>query len=301
MTAPDRKRHRNHRCQQLRHRQRDEGRQRQRSPLGEVTYTYTYTNTSLTTASGNLVITDPLPSTYVDYKSGSAKWNGVGVANAVDTLVPNTSGIRLALTPVVVGAAGTFSNVTNMVVTIGSVPAGATGTFTFTVRATAAAVPGTRVTNTASYQYNDKTVAGSTVPVVPATTSDFFDVTRTYGVTLVAQAPATIAAANAGTQVAFTDQVTNTGNMADTFAMDVASQNFPAGTTFQFYNTNIPAGFIPANRSAPPRRWLRSARTMSLSSQLCRPMPRTPAHPLPSPPGRSPRETTPTRPRLSIP
>lgn len=179
-----------------------------------ATYTLTYTNTGNSTATA-VAITDVIP-TGMTFQAGTARWSVTGAADAIGSVgtAPNT------LVSSITGQ--TF------VATLGQVTAGQSGTISFQVAVNAGVAPSV-LNNTATTSYNNgaSTVTGTsnTVP---------FTVLQTAGVTLVG--PTATPTANPGTTVSFTNVVTNTGTGVDTFNITLgATNNFPAGTTFQLF------------------------------------------------------------------
>ncbi|MCX7256443.1 MAG: hypothetical protein NTZ64_06810 [Polaromonas sp.] len=183
-------------------------------PGTSAIYTLTYTNTGNSTATA-VAITDVIPAG-MTFTPGTARWSVTGAANAIgsvgtapDTLVSSISG-------------QTF------VATLGQVTAGQSGTISFQVTVNAGVAPSV-LNNTATTSYNNgaSTVTGTsnTVP---------FTVLQTAAVTLVG--PTATPTANPGSTVSFTNVVTNTGTGVDTFNITLgATNNFPAGTTFQLF------------------------------------------------------------------
>lgn len=181
-----------------------------------ATYTLTYTNTGNSTATA-VAITDVIP-TGMTFQPGTARWSVTGSANAIGSVgtAPNT------LVSSITGQ--------NFVATLNQVTAGQSGTISFQVKVNAGVAPGV-LNNTATTSYNNgaATVSGTsnTVP---------FTVLQTAAVTLVG--PTATPTANPGSTVSFTNVVTNNGTGVDTFNITLgATNNFPAGTTFQLFKT----------------------------------------------------------------
>lgn len=184
-------------------------------PGSLATYTLTYTNTGNSTATA-VAITDVIPAG-MTFQTGTARWSVTG---------PTTNAI---------GSVGTSPNTLvssisgqTFVATLNQVTAGQSGTISFQVAVNAGVAPSV-LNNTATTSYNNgaSTVTGTsnTVP---------FTVLQTANVTLVG--PAATPTANPGTTVSFTNVVTNTGTGVDTFNITLgATNNFPAGTTFQLF------------------------------------------------------------------
>lgn len=194
---------------------------------GPYTYTLTYTNTGNSTAA-TVRVTDAVPAG-LTYVPSSARWSVLGAAalsdgaGGVEGTAPNTIVYDYNAT-----TAGTVT------ATLAQVAAGQSGTISFQVTVAAATAPGV-VNNTAGVNYNDgsgATISGSsnTVP---------FTVTQTASVTI---GNSTVASANPGSTVSFTNLVTNTGNGTDTFNISLSAGTFPAGTSFVLYK---PDGVTP--------------------------------------------------------
>lgn len=181
------------------------------------TYTLTYTNTGNSTAT-NVAITDVIPAG-MTFQAGTARWSVTGTANAIGSVGTSPNTLVSSIT------GQTF------VATLAQVTAGQSGTISFQVAVNAGVTPGV-LNNTATTSYNNgaATVSGTsnTVP---------FTVLQTAAVTLVG--PAATPTANPGSTVSFTNVLTNTGTGVDTFNITLgASNNFPAGTTFQMFKTD---------------------------------------------------------------
>ncbi|MFI5447718.1 beta strand repeat-containing protein [Polaromonas sp. UC242_47] len=195
-----------------------------------ITYTLTYTNTGNSTATA-VAITDVLPAG-LTYTAGSARWSATGATALSDGggssgTAPNTltSGYTLATK--------------TLLVTLNQVTAGQSGTVSFGVTVAAGTAPGT-LNNTATTSYNNgaATVTGSS-NTVPFTVQQMALVTLTGDTVAGPAAP--------GSQVSFTNTVTNTGNGSDTFNMTLSSGNFPAGTTFQLYKSDGTTPLVDTN------------------------------------------------------
>ncbi|MGI9341565.1 MAG: beta strand repeat-containing protein [Gammaproteobacteria bacterium] len=202
---------------------------------GPVTMTLTYSNTGNATATTFQII-DTLPAG-MSY-AGPAVWSGLPAVNLTTAADGDEGGIDYS----VVGSSVTA--------TIVNVAPGASGTLTFDVTVDGGVAPGNLV-NIASYQYDD----GSGTTVGPIDTNP--------GTYIVVGAPGVEAtdtgsvndqdgAANdvvtvstpvvQGATVPFEDRVINTGNGPDTFEISLASNTFPAGTTFQIFNADPGTG-----------------------------------------------------------
>lgn len=189
-----------------------------------ATYTLTYTNTGNSTATA-VAITDVIPAG-MTFQTGSARWSVTGGTALNDTSVANTA-TPSGTSPNTLASSYT-SGTRTFVATLAQVTAGQSGTISFQVKVNTGVAPGV-LNNTATTSYNNgaATVTGTsnTVP---------FTVLQTANVTLVG--PTATPTANPGSTVSFTNVVTNTGTGVDTFNITLgATNNFPAGTTFQLF------------------------------------------------------------------
>jgi len=210
-------------------------------------YTLNYKNTG--GAAGVFYTQDTLPSGFT-YVQGTAVWS-------------NAPGQALDAG----GVAGiTFAQSGNSVAAeIANVNPNVSGSISFVVLVNNTAAVGTSTTtNTASY---DSTTSAKPVPTVGTVTTagssttnlSPFTVTATYGVVIGSSTGTAVtsldttantpngtlgtagvdqtvdALGTAGGSVKFSQVVYNTGNASDTFNLSVLSNNFPAGTTFNYF------------------------------------------------------------------
>jgi uncharacterized repeat protein (TIGR01451 family) len=202
------------------------------SPTTGVTYTLTYKNNGNATAT-SLTLTDVIP-TGMTYVAGSGMWSGSTTA-LTDASGPGNdpAGINYQFD----------STALTVTAVIANVSAGGTGTVTFRVNVNAG-LPTQIINNTALFNYNNGTtvVNASTNPVA-------FTVTQAAGVTYTG---ATVATAQQGSTVTFSNLVTNTGNGPDTFNITQVSNTFPAGTTFVFYQADGSTPLMDSNNDGIP-------------------------------------------------
>jgi trimeric autotransporter adhesin len=198
---------------------------------GPYTYTLTYTNTGNSTATAvKLMDTVPVGMSMV---ANSGLWSVTGataLTNATATYgtAPNQITYDFGVTtPGVVTAI------------ISNVAAGQSGFVSFKVTVPAATVPGP-INNTAPFSYND----GSGTTVNGSSGTVLFTVTQTANVAITG---ATVASANPGSSVTFTNVVQNTGNGTDTFNMSLSAGNFPVGTSFVLYKSDGLTPLIDTN------------------------------------------------------
>jgi uncharacterized repeat protein (TIGR01451 family) len=188
-------------------------------PVGTViTYTLNYSNTGNATAN-TVAITDILQPG-LDYVANSATWNGTALSDSNGSIgtAPNTATSSYTL--------GTKT----LLVTLNQITPTQTGNITFQVKVATGTAPGT-LNNKATLSYND----GPT-PVTVSSALIPFTVLQTASVTMTP--PAAVASAPAGTTVTFSNVLTNTGNATDSFNITVGANTFPAGTTFEVYQSN---------------------------------------------------------------
>ena len=198
------------------------------------TYTLTYTNTGNSTATA-VAISDAIPGG-LTYVPGSARWSVTGSSVALSDTNGSSGTSPNTLTSSYTGGTKTF------LATLAQVTAGQSGTLSFQVKVDVGTAPGV-LNNTATTSYNNGTgpATGSgssnTVP---------FTVTQSANVTLTG---ATVAGPAApGSTVSFTNVVTNTGTGMDTFNITLgATNNFPAGTTFQLFKSGGTTPLVDTN------------------------------------------------------
>jgi len=198
---------------------------------GPYTYTLTYTNTGNSTATA-VAISDAIPAG-MTYVPGSARWSVTGATALSDTVAPG-----LGVAPNTVVSSYTAATRT-FLATLAQVTAGQSGTLSFQVNVNSGVAPGVLL-NTATTSYNNGS-GGAAVTGISNTVP--FTVTQTAGVTFTG--PATVATANTGDTVSFTNVLANTGTGTDTFNITLkppVTGGFPTGTTFQLYK---PDGVTP--------------------------------------------------------
>jgi uncharacterized repeat protein (TIGR01451 family) len=189
---------------------------------GPYTFTVTLTNTGNTTATNVTAFNgaDGIP-TGLTYVPGSGTVNGVAVTDAPGG--DPTPGITYDFNS---------TNPDATTVVIGSLAPGASVTFTYQVNVNAGVAPQTLAENV-SVNYFDGTNQQNNVLSNSAT----FTVTQVSALTYTAPAAATPAAAQ-GSSVTFTNTIVNTGNATDSFNITIPTNNFPAGTTFQLFQSD---------------------------------------------------------------
>lgn len=190
---------------------------------GPITVTLSYTNSGSAAAS-TVLLTDLLPAG-MTYIAGSGRWSVTGATVLTDASNADDQG------GIVYDFGVTVAN--RVTATIGSVPAGFSGTLTFQVSIPTGVAPGF-VNNTAQYQTSTQALS--------STNTASYQVLQTAAVVANGSTassvngtgePVTVAAAAAGATINFTNVIWNRGNAADTFTISIAGQaSWPAGTTF---------------------------------------------------------------------
>jgi len=201
---------------------------------GPYTVTLTYTNSGNNTATA-LAINDALP-THMDYAAGTGRWSVTGA-----TALTDGSGVEGAspnITFEYVSGTRTVSAV------IASIAPGQSGTITFQVGIAAIATPGP-LNNTAAYDYNDGASA-----VGPFNSNTFvFTVTSSPGVTGTGEV---VANAPQGASVNFTNVITNTGTITDSYNITIVANSFPAGSSYILYKPDGVSPFLDTNGDGTP-------------------------------------------------
>jgi uncharacterized repeat protein (TIGR01451 family) len=194
------------------------------SPSGPYTYTLSYNNTGNATA-GAVRLTDLIPAG-MTYVAGSARWSVTGAAVLTDIDSTDAQGVAPATVryDFNVATAGAVTAILNQV------PPGQSGTVTFQVNVNPGLGPQT-IDNSARYAYNDG--AANVGPFF--TNLAPFTVAQTVSLTFTGQ---TVASALQGAVVSFSNTLTNTGNGTDVFDVTTGGSTFPAGTTFQLFQSD---------------------------------------------------------------
>lgn len=192
---------------------------------GPVTVTLTYVNSGNNNAT-NLTLTDIIP-TGMTYVAGSGRWSVTGSTTLTDADATDLQGT--APNQIVydygVSLAGRVTAV------VKKVAPGQSGTLSFNVNISASAPPGT-IPNTAVYSYDP----GTGTPTTDANSNTAqFNVLQAANVTLTGQ---TIASANQGATVNFTNIVENTGTGTDTFDITYSNTSFPSGSAIALFKSD---------------------------------------------------------------
>lgn len=204
---------------------------------GPYTYTLTYTNNGNATAT-NLSLSDTIPAG-MSIVNNSGTWsvgNLTGLTDADDGTV--------GAAPESIAYDYNVSTAGAVTAVISQVAAGQSGTITFQVNVDASLTPQT-INNTANYSYNDGVAAVATSD----TNTVAFTVEQSYGATMSGE---TIASATQGSTISFTNTVINTGNGSDSFDISLSGQTFPAGSTYQLFQSDGLTPLLDTNGNGIP-------------------------------------------------
>ncbi|MDB6027107.1 MAG: hypothetical protein JWM68_3330 [Verrucomicrobiales bacterium] len=198
---------------------------------GPYTYTLTYNNSGNTTAT-NLTLTDIIPAE-MTYVANSGVWSVGGALTDLAAGDPAGIDYNFGVVP---------GRVTAVIATVAP---GASGTITFQVNVNSG-LPPQEIINQAKYSYNDgQNAVGPFDSNVAKFLIPQFALVDITGQTLTNAVPQ-------GATVSFTNVVTNLGNGTDTFNLSFGTNNFPAGTTFQFYQVGGAAVLLDSNTDNIP-------------------------------------------------
>lgn len=210
------------------------------SPAGPLTYTLTYTNTGNTTATA-LEITDQLPAG-VTYVAGSGRWSVLGTTALTDADDGDQTSGANSIDYSIDG-----SEITAI---IAAVQPGQSGTLRFQVNVDSGLAPGF-LDNSATFDYNN----GVETVSPQSTNTARYEVLSTAGVLWDEADPSasqTVASANQGGVVSFTNVVKNTGNGSDTFDVTLTGSTFPVGTTFALFQADGVSPMMDSNGNSTP-------------------------------------------------
>ena len=209
-------------------------------PTGQtLNVTLQYTNAGFRT-SGLVSILDDLSANGFNYVPGSAKWNGVAIADASGT--STVGGVT---------ATWNYNTVTKQIAaTLAGVPPSNGTLYNFTFQVQVAATAAGVYTNTAQYSYNDGgPLGGNQVPSSGTNpTSATYTLQQFYTATLATTSANPVATATSAQPIYFQERVTNTGNGTDSFVLSNVIGSFPTGTTFTYYvdNAGVPGAPLAA-------------------------------------------------------
>jgi uncharacterized repeat protein (TIGR01451 family) len=206
---------------------------------GPYTVTLTYNNVGNSSAT-NLMLTDLLPAG-MSYVPNSARWSVTGGTVLTDANGADAQGTAPDTIIYDFGA----SVAGRVTAVIARVMPGQSGTLVFQITIPAS-TPAGLLQNTASFTYDP----GTGTPVGPfnSNTADF-TVIQNVSVTLTGQ---TITSAAQGGTVVFTNVVQNTGNGIDTFDITMANFTFPAGTTFNLFQSDSNTPLVDSTGNGTP-------------------------------------------------
>src|SRR3954463_15199596 len=192
---------------------------------GPYTVTLTYNNVGNSSAT-NLNLRDLLPAGMA-YVANSAHWSVTAATVLTDA---NNSDVQGSAPDTIVYDFG-ITVAGRVTAVIARVLPGQSGTLTFQITIPANTPAGVLL-NAATYLYDPGT--GTAVGPFNSNTADF-TVTQGASVTMTGQ---TVASAPQGGTVIFTNVVRNTGNGVDTFDITIVNSSFPAGTTFNLFQSD---------------------------------------------------------------
>ncbi|MCP3997382.1 MAG: hypothetical protein GY722_20345, partial [bacterium] len=194
------------------------------------TVTIQYQNIGNDTAT-SLVLTDALP-VGMSYVANSGRWSVTGA-----TVLTDADGADLQGTaPNQIVYDYNVTAATTVTATVSQVLPGQTGEVTFQFDIPAGASAGV-LGNLISFSYDD----GSGV-VGPFNSNNVgFTINQVYAVNV---SDDTVASANQGGTVDFTNVITNNGNGSDTFTISSSNVNFPVGTVFQIFESDGVTPFV---------------------------------------------------------
>ncbi|MCI0743821.1 MAG: hypothetical protein L0Y58_00295 [Verrucomicrobia subdivision 3 bacterium] len=206
---------------------------------GPYTITLTYNNVGNSSAT-NLNLLDLIPAG-MTYLPNSARWSVTGGTVLTDA---NNADLQGSAPDTVIYDFG-VTVAGRVTAVIARVLPGQSGTLTFQVNVPASTPAGV-IQNTATYTYDP----GTGTPVGPfnSNTADF-TVIQSVSLTLTGQ---TIASAPQGGTVVFTNVVQNTGNGVDTFDITMANASFPAGTTFNLFQSDSNTPLVDSTGNGIP-------------------------------------------------
>jgi uncharacterized repeat protein (TIGR01451 family) len=208
------------------------------SPSGPRTYTLSYANTGNSTAT-NVILSDVIPAG-MTYVAGSGRWSVTGAAVLTDASNADAQGTA----PNTVVYDYGVSAGSTVTARIAQIAPGASGTVTFQVNVNAGLAPQT-INNLATYTYNDG--VGNVGPFT--TNAAPFTIDANSSLTFTGQ---TVASANQGGLVSFSNTLTNTGNSTDSFDITVNPGSFPVGTTFQLLRSDGVTPMTDTNGNGTP-------------------------------------------------
>lgn len=187
-----------------------------------VTYTFSYAESGGNDNGTNLVIKDPLP-TGVTYVAGSGVWSGASGVPLTDLSSGETA----------TGITYEFDDsgiADSVIISIANVNAGASGTISFKVTVDAS-TEGQTILNTGSYYHDDTPTPTNTNPA-DIIVDDNFDIESVDADTV------SMPEVDQGAIVNFVNRFVNEGTATDTYNITVNSSDYPAGTTFTFFQAD---------------------------------------------------------------
>lgn len=187
-----------------------------------VTYTFAYAESGGSSNAANLVIKDPLPAG-VTYVPGSGVWSGATGTPLTDASPGETA----------TGILYEFDNsgvADSVIIAIGSINAGASGTVSFKVTVDAG-TEGNTIVNNGTFRHDD-------APTPVNTNNASIQVDENYDINRVGADTVLVESAEQGAIVNFLNLFTNDGTATDTYNITLTGSNYPAGTTFTFFKVD---------------------------------------------------------------
>lgn len=193
------------------------------SPAGPLTVRIAYNNPICGAgAKSNVSLDDILPSGMI-YVPGSGKWSYVG--SSTELALTDASGDQQTSDAGSISYSFSAGSVVNAV--IASIAPGQGGYIAFQVNIAPNIAVDTIIENTAN-----ASGTATSGPFSARSNTATYRVTGRLGVRLVGQ---TLGPIDPGSVAIFTNAVTNTGTVPDTYNVTLGASNYPAGTTFQLF------------------------------------------------------------------
>ena len=218
---------------------------------GTTPYTVTidYSNTGFATAT-SVALTDALPAG-LTYVAGSGRWSVTGTLALSDADDNATEGTSPTIEYWYTAATDTVDAI------ISSVPAGQSGSLSFQVTIDSGYMPGD-VFNVATLAYNDGVAVQSAssnnapINVLQTASVNANDNGSSTDTDATLNDIVTVASAFQGASVSFDNVISNNGNGIDTFNITVGGSTYPAGTSFQLFQSDGVTPLLDTNGDSVP-------------------------------------------------